>query len=323
MKNKKIKALALGLALFAMPAFAQNQTITGTVLDELGEPVIGATVTVAGTKTATVTDLDGNYKISAPKGAKLVITYIGYLPQTVKEGGTVSLQEDKQSLEEVVVVGYGSQKKAHLTGSVGTVDMNDVQDLAAGGLASTLSGLVNGLSVSGGDARPGENARLSIRDVNSLGEIGSTAQEPLFVIDGYIYPNDVKVGNSFQNLGAEAFNNLDPSEVESISVLKDASAAVYGARAANGVILVTTKKGKLGKPSISYSGTFGFTDEISRPKMLSAYDYGRLYNAIAAADPLNTSLNNKTGLYQKSELEAMKSLDYDFAGQILEDGLYS
>ena len=311
MKNKKIKALALGLALFAMPAFAQNQTITGTVLDELGEPVIGATVTVAGTKTATVTDLDGNYKISAPKGAKLVITYIGYLPQTVKEGGTVSLQEDKQSLEEVVVVGYGSQKKAHLTGSVGTVDMNDVQDLAAGGLASTLSGLVNGLSVSGGDARPGENARLSIRDVNSLGEIGSTAQEPLFVIDGYIYPNDVKVGNSFQNLGAEAFNNLDPSEVESISVLKDASAAVYGARAANGVILVTTKKGKLGKPSISYSGTFGFTDEISRPKMLSAYDYGRLYNAIAAADPLNTSLNNKTGLYQKSELEAMKSLDYD------------
>ena len=311
MKNKKIKALALGLALFAMPAFAQNQTITGTVLDELGEPVIGATVTVAGTKTATVTDLDGNYKISAPKGAKLVITYIGYLPQTVKEGGTVSLQEDKQSLEEVVVVGYGSQKKAHLTGSVGTVDMNDVQDLAAGGLASTLSGLVNGLSVSGGDARPGENARLSIRDVNSLGEIGSTAQEPLFVIDGYIYPNDVKVGNSFQNLGAEAFNNLDPSEVESISVLKDASAAVYGARAANGVILVTTKKGKLGKPSISYSGTFGFTDEISRPKMLSAYDYGRLYNAIAAADPLNTSLNNKTGLYQQSELEAMKSLDYD------------
>ena len=311
MKNKKIKALALGLALFAMPAFAQNQTITGTVLDELGEPVIGATVTVAGTKTATVTDLDGNYKISAPKGAKLVITYIGYLPQTVKEGGTISLQEDKQSLEEVVVVGYGSQKKAHLTGSVGTVDMNDVQDLAAGGLASTLSGLVNGLSVSGGDARPGENARLSIRDVNSLGEIGSTAQEPLFVIDGYIYPNDVKVGNSFQNLGAEAFNNLDPSEVESISVLKDASAAVYGARAANGVILVTTKKGKLGKPSISYSGTFGFTDEISRPKMLSAYDYGRLYNAIAAADPLNTSLNNKTGLYQKSELEAMKSLDYD------------
>ena len=105
--------------------------------------------------------------------------------------------------------------------------MEEIQDLASGNLASTLSGLVNGLSVSGGEARPGESARLSIRDVNSMGDIGSTAQQPLFVIDNYIYPNDVKVGNTYQNLGAEAFNNLDPSEVESITVLKDASAAVY------------------------------------------------------------------------------------------------
>ena len=121
-----------------------------------------------------------------------------------------------------------------------------------------MSGLVNGMSVSGGEARPGEPARITIRDVGSLGDVGSTAQQPLFVIDGYIYPNDVKVGNTYQNLGAEAFNNLDPSEVESISVLKDASAAVYGARAANGVILVTTKKGKVGHPSISYSDQYQF-----------------------------------------------------------------
>jgi TonB-linked SusC/RagA family outer membrane protein len=114
-----------------------------------------------------------------------------------------------------------------------------------------------------------------------------------------------------QNLGAEAFNNLDPSEVESISVLKDASAAVYGARAANGVILVTTKRGKLGAPSISYSGTFGFTNEVSRPKMLSAYDYGRLYNAVKAGDPTSTTLNNKSDLFQLDELEAMKSLNYN------------
>ena len=141
---------------------------------------------------------------------------------------------------------------------------------ANGGLAASLGGLVNGLSVSGGDSRPGESARIMIRDTNSLGEVGSTAQQPLFVIDGYIYPNDVKVGNVTQNLGAEAFNNLDASEVESISVLKDASAAVYGARAANGVILVTTKKGKMGAPRISYSGSFGLADEVSRPKMLNA-----------------------------------------------------
>ena len=319
--KKDIKTLCLGLMLmFSASALAQNQTVTGTVLDETGEPVIGATVTVAGTKTATVTDLDGNYKISAPADAKVVISYIGYMPMTVKPGGTVTLQEDKQTLEEVVVVGYGAQKKAHLTGSISTVPVDDIQDLANGGLASSLSGLVNGMSVSGGDGRPGENARISIRDVNSLGEIGSTAQQPLFVIDGYIYPNDVKVGNITQNLGAEAFNNLDPSEVESISVLKDASAAVYGARAANGVILVTTKKGKMGAPSITYSGTFGFTDEVARPKMLSAYNYGRLYNAIAAADPTNTSLNKTTALYQADELEAMKALNYDLLDKYWEVG---
>ena len=308
----KIFSFCLGMMLMSSASvLAQNQTVTGTVVDELGEPVIGATVTVEGTKTATVTDLDGNYKIAAPAGAKVVISYIGYLPQTVKPGGQVQLQEDKQTLEEVVVVGYGSQKKAHLTGSIATVEMDDVQDLANGNLASSLSGLVNGMSVSGGDARPGENARITIRDVNSLGEVGSQAQQPLFVIDGYIYPNDIKVGNGYQNLGAEAFNNLDASEIESISVLKDASAAVYGARAANGVILVTTKKGKQGPPSISYSGSFGINDEIARPKMLSTYNMGRLYNIIAAADPTNTSLNHKTALFQADELEAMKSLNTD------------
>ena len=321
MKKNIFKTLFLAWVMMcALPMHAQNETVMGQVVDELGEPVIGATVTVAGSKVATVTDLDGNYKIAVPKGGKVTISYIGYLTQTVKPGGVIKLQEDKQSLEEIVVVGYGSQKKAHLTGSVATVDMNDIQDLSSGGLASTLSGMVNGLSVSGGDGRPGENARLSIRDVNSLGEIGSTAQQPLFVIDGYIYPNDVKVGNSYQNLGAEAFNNLDASEVESITVLKDASAAVYGARAANGVVLVTTKKGKQGAPRISYSGSFGFTDELARPKMLSAYDYGRLYNAIAAADPTKTSLNHTTGLYQVDELEAMKNLDYDLLEKYWEVG---
>ncbi len=319
--KKYIKSLCLSLMLmFSASAMAQNQTVTGTVLDELGEPVIGATVTVDGTKNATVTDLDGNYKIQAPKGAKVTITYIGYMPMTVAPGGTVTLQEDKQTLEEVVVVGYGTQKKAHLTGSVASVEVDDIQDLANGGLASSLGGLVNGLSVSGGDSRPGENARLSIRDVGSMGEIGSTAQQPLFVIDGYIYPNDVKVGNSTQNLGAEAFNNLDPSEVESISVLKDASAAVYGARAANGVILVTTKKGKMGAPSISYSGSVGITTEVARPSMLSAYNYGRLFNAIAAADPTNTSLNPTTALFQADELEAMKSLNYDLLDKYWKTG---
>ena len=321
MKRKFIISLCFGfMACATMPAFAQNTDIKGTVVDENGEPVIGASVRVEGQEGGVITDLDGNYTIKAPKGAKVTITYIGYQPMTVTAGGRVQLKEDAQNLDELVVVGYGVQKKAHLTGSVATVDMDEIQDLTSGGLASTLEGLVNGLSVSGGNSRPGENATMYIRDTNSLDDVGSTAQQPLFVIDGYIYPNDVKVGNVTQNLGAEAFNNLDPSEVESISVLKDASAAVYGARAANGVILVTTKKGKLGAPRISYSGTFGFTDAVSHPKMLSAYDYGRLYNAVAAADPKNVDLNHLTGLYQADELEAMKGLNYDLLDKYWETG---
>ena len=309
------------MALFASPALAQNQTVKGTVVDENGEPVIGASVVVAGkTGTGVITDFDGNYTIQVPRGGKVTITYIGYLPQTVVPGGKVQLKEDSQNLEEVVVVGYGSQKKAHLTGSVSTVPMEEIQDISAGGLASTLDGLINGLSVNGGNARPGENATIKIRDTNSLGDVGVAAQEPLFVIDGYIYPNDVKVGNTSQNLGAEAFNNLDPSVIENISVLKDASAAVYGARAANGVILVTTKKGQLGAPRISYNGTFGFTDAVSHPKMLSAYDYGRMYNAVTAADPYNNSLNLRTALFQADELNAMRGLNYDLLDKYWDTG---
>ena len=315
MNKKNLLSVCLGLlmACFALPALAQNQTVTGQVLDENGEPVIGATVTVAGTKTATVTDLDGNYKIAVPKGGKVTISYIGYLPQTVVPGGTVSLQEDKQSLDEVVVVGYGTQKKAHLTGAIATVDMDDVADLANGNLASSLGGLVNGLEVKSGDSF-GARSEMYIRDVRSFESLGNNVkvQEPLYVIDGFIYPNDVKVGNYSQNLGAEAFNNLDPSEIESISVLKDAAAAVYGARAANGVILVTTKKGKMGAPTITYNGSFGITNAVTHPKMLSAYDHARLYNISAAAkDIRNGSLNPTSGLFQNDELEALRGVNYD------------
>lgn len=322
MKKTIYKSLALGLAMsVSLPIIAQNtKTVTGTVLDENGEPVIGATVRVPGSKTGTVTDIDGNYTISVPSGSKVTISYIGY-EDLSSTGGRIQFKPSNATdLNEVVVVGYGLQKKAHLTGSVATVDTDEIQDLANGGLATSLSGLVNGLGVSGGNSRPGENARITIRDTNSLSAVGAAVQEPLFVIDGYIYPNDIKVGNSTQNLGAEAFNNLDPAEVESISVLKDASAAVYGARAANGVILVTTKKGRIGAPRISYAGTFGFTDEVARPKMLDAYNYGKLYNAVTAADPTNTSLNHTTALFQADELEAMKGLNNDLLDKYWEKG---
>src|SRR5574344_3015847 len=187
MKRKYIKTLGLTIAMiFTLPAMAQNKIVKGKSLDEQGLPIIGATINVAGAKISTVTDLDGNYTLhDVPDNATIHVSYIGYKPTTTK-GGTIKLEENASDLNEVVVVGYGTQKKAHLTGSVATVPMDDIQDLSGGGLASSLSGMVNGLSVSGGQSRPGENARIYIRDTNSLGEVGSTAQEPLYVIDGYI-----------------------------------------------------------------------------------------------------------------------------------------
>lgn len=293
-------SLCLLAILMAVPAFAQDILYQATVTDAQAEPMIGATVRVPDTDIVAITDIDGNFSIRVPKGAKVEVSYIGYIPMTISDFSInpIVLQEDSETLDEVVVVGYGTQKKAHLTGAIATVPMEQIKDLADGNLASSLSGLVNGLSVVGGEGQPGDPASMYVRGVRDLGEVGSKVQQPLFVIDGVVYNNDVKVGNVYTNPGAEAFNNLDPNDVESITVLKDASAAVYGSRAANGVILVTTKKGKIGEPVISYSGTFGFTDAVSRPKMLSSYDYGRLYNAMAAADPTDNTLNRRTALFQ-------------------------
>ena len=298
----------------AFPTFAQNaQTYKGVIVDEAEEPIIGASVKVVGTTTGTITDLNGKFVVNVPAGKQVEISYIGYIPQVISnlKQTKIILKEDTKQLDEVVVVGYGTQKKAHLTGAIATVPVDEIQDISSGSLANTLSGLVNGVSVSGGDTRPGETARISIRQNNVLTEMKATNVEPLYVIDGYIYPTEVKVGNVTENLGATAFNNLDPSVIESISVLKDAAAAVYGARAANGVVLVTTKKGNLGAPKISYSGTFGITDEVSRAKMLNAYQYGKLWNAVRAADPTDTSINPLTDLFQADELSTMRGLNYD------------
>lgn len=318
MKHKNIYRISISLLLafvMALPTIAQNtKTFKGVVLDETEQPIIGAAIKVVGTTVGTITDLDGNFTLNVPDGKEVEISYIGYVPQRFSAPFKLTkiiLKEDTQQLDEVVVVGYGTQKKAHLTGAIATVPVDDIQDISSGSLASTLSGLANGISVNGGDTRPGQNATITIRQNGELEEMGGTNLQPLYVIDGYIYPTEVKVGSTYTNLGAEAFNNLDPSVVESISILKDASAAVYGARAANGVILVTTKKGKLGAPKISYNGTFGITDEVSRPKMLNAYEYGKLWNAVRMADPTETSIDPLRAIFQQDELNAMKSLHYD------------
>lgn len=313
MKNKySILCLCLSLIMSFAASFvqAQNPTFKGVVIDENGEAIIGAAVMVEGTTTGTVTDIDGNFAIAIPQGGKLVVSYIGYVTKTVSDFSdtNIVLVEDVMSLDEVIVVGYGTQKKRHLTGSISTVDMDDVLDLSSTSLAASLRGLVPGLSVTGGDGRPGEQARVNIRqsrETTSLSTVSGFVPDtgPLFVIDGFI--------------SSEAdFNNLEPTMVEDISILKDGAAAVYGARSANGVILVTTKRGKVGKPKISYSGQYGYADEVGRAKMLSAYDYGRIWNGVrATTNPGSANLDVQKELFQADELEAMKHLNYDILEQ--------
>lgn len=312
-KNRKMKHNIFSLCLSTLLAFllvfqaqAQNsQTFNGVVVDENNEPVIGASIKVLDTNTGTITDLDGKFTVSVPANGKIEITYLGYLPQTISDFSNtrIVLKEDLMQLEDVVIVGYGVQKKAHLTGAIATLDPAEINDLSVGNLGESLKGLIPGLSVSGGNTRPGETARLAVRQADVITSFsvvsGYTPEyDPIYVIDGFI-------------TDLNAFNNLDATMIESISVLKDGAAAVYGSRAGNGVILVTTKRGKEGKPKISYTGQFGFTDEVSRPDMLNAYDYGKIWNGVRAADPKSKPWDSERDLFQADELEAMKSLNYD------------
>ena len=311
MKRKFIISMCLGAALAVQPnvAMAQNtQTVTGTVLDENGEAIIGASVQVKGTKYAAVTDIDGKFKITVPKNSKITISYIGYLAQTVTAGKTakIVLVEDKQSLDEVVVVGYGTQKMKNVTGAVETISPKDIQDLSVGSLGDALVGQFNGVGVSNSSSRPGSTPSLQIRQSSVATSVtpdasrgGDADPSPLYVIDGFISTET-------------AFNNLDASEVESITVLKDASAAVYGARAAYGVVLVKTKQGKAGAPKISYSGQFGWTDALYTPKMMNSYEYGRAYNIMRAANTsTQDNIEMRTQLFQADELAAMKNINYN------------
>ena len=287
----------------------QGRTVKGTVVDETGLAIIGASVKVQGTSTGTITDLDGNFTIQVPAGGKLEVSYIGYITQIISNlnNPRIVMAEDMMKLDEVVVVGYGSQKMKNVTGAIETLTPKDIEDLSVGSLGDALRGMMNGVSVNSAlTGRPGEAPSLNIRQssVNTAATPGASQggdanSSPLYVIDDFISTE-------------EAFNNLDVSEVESITVLKDASAAVYGARAAYGVVLVKTKRGEVGAPKISYNGQFGFTDALATPKMLSAYDYGRLYNAARMANTSTTeNINNRTDIFQADELEAMRNLNYD------------
>ena len=236
----------------------QSRKITGTITDAKGEPLLGVNVVVKGTTNGTITDLDGKYALDVEPNAILVISYIGYVTQQMPVSGNVmniTLKEDTQNLDEVVVVGYGTQQKKDITGSVAVIDTEEL--LASSGSSATqqLQGKATGVNI-GTSGAPGSATMVRIRGINSINDNG-----PLYVIDG--------VSTRDQDL-----SSINPNDIESMQVLKDASsAAIYGAQAANGVILITTKKGtKTGQPKLTYDGYYGFSKTGKRYDVLNAYD---------------------------------------------------
>lgn len=235
----------------------QSQTIKGTVVDNTGEPVIGANVLVKGTTTGVITDIDGNFTLEAPVGSTLVISFIGYETREVK--ATVApmnivLGDDAQALEEVVVVGYGVQKKATVTGSVSSVKGGELKAAGTANVTNTFAGKLPGVVAVNRSGEPGSDwSDILIRGKGSLND-----NSPLIVIDG--------VANR------SGLERLNPNDIESVNVLKDASAAIYGAQAANGVILITTKRGSSDKPVITYNGSFTLSQNTRTPNLMNAYE---------------------------------------------------
>jgi TonB-dependent starch-binding outer membrane protein SusC len=261
------------------PAYAVvQQTVKGKVLDEAGLPMAGATVMVKGTATTTVTDIDGNFEIAADNGSTLQITFMGYAVQEVAVTGseiTVSMQPQGDQLNELLIVGYGKQSKKDVTGSVTQISADNFRQGINTSADQLLQGKVAGVRVIPASGEPGAGVNVMIRGVGSV-RSGST---PLFVVDGVPLSNDA-VSPTGANVGMGAssaknpLNFLNPSDIESMTVLKDASAAaIYGARGSNGVIIITTKKGAKGKASFSYDSYVGFSEVAHKYDVLSADEY--------------------------------------------------
>ena len=244
-------------AVNTVQSVQQDRKVTGTVVDAMG-PVIGASVLEKGTSNGTVTDLSGNYSLSVKPGATLVISYVGFKTQEIRVGNNsridVTLEEDNTNLDEVVVIGYGVQKKKLITGATVQVKGDDIAKLNTTNALEAMQSSTPGVQITQSSSQPGKGYKVYIR---GIGTTGNSA--PLYVIDG------VAGGN---------LDGINPADIESIDILKDAaSAAIYGARAANGVILVTTRQGKVGKIELTYNGAFGWSNAYKRPQLLDAKQY--------------------------------------------------
>jgi len=267
------RKLTMFLALFFIGiglAVAQTQ-VRGTVVDEAGEPVIGATIQIKGTSQGTVSDIDGNFTLSAPAGGTLVISYVGYQTQEVPVSTNVrvALQTDTELLDEVIVVAYGTSTKGTFTGSAGVVNTDRIEMRQISNVSNALSGNVAGVQILNNDGQPGTAATVRIRGVGSI----NAEMDPLYVVDGIPFDGEL--------------SSLNPADIASMTVLKDAaSTALYGARGANGIIMITTKKGAAGKSTVSVDARYGVNsrsirnyDVLTSPKNYLETSYQAIYNA--------------------------------------------
>ena len=257
---KHIKRMLLSAVFLASGAlaFAQQVDVSGTVKDEAGEPVIGATVAEEGTKNATITDFDGKFSLKASGDKQLTVSYIGYKTVTVKPAPQLDIVmvEDNKMMEELVVTGYTTQRKADLTGAVSVVNMDDIADLNENNPMKALQGRVPGMNITA-DGNPSGSATIRIRGVGTLNN-----NDPLYIIDGV----PTKAG----------MHELNGNDIESIQVLKDAaSASIYGSRAANGVIIITTKKGKAGQLKIDVDASLSVSMYANKLDVLNAKEFGQ------------------------------------------------
>jgi TonB-linked SusC/RagA family outer membrane protein len=304
-QTKKFSFSFFLLLLLTAGAFAQVRTVTGQVTDTDGKPIQGVTVVVKGTAGNVITDREGKYRVQATPEQSVVFTHIAYATKEVKvaEHPTVdvSLSKGDTQMDDVIVIGYGTQRQKNITGSVVSVNLSRLSDQPVASITEALRGQVPGVAVQGGSTRPGLMPTLTVRQQFNWGKDGGNPN-PLIVIDDVIQV-DPSTGLS----SMDRFNQLDLSEVESITVLRDAAAAIYGSRASQGAIVVKTKRGKIGPPKINYVGKFETDDAVSHGKVQNAYDFGIFENRFGRA----LGWTNDQ-LFSADELERMKTMNNDW-----------
>ncbi len=286
----KALGLLILMSVFPLVAMAQGSAITvkGQVTDDQG-PIIGATVREKGTKAVAVTDIDGNYTIKVNPGATLTFTYLGYQNKEVNVGNKtqvdVVMVSDAQALSEVVVVGYGQMKRSDVTGSVVSVNSEQIERAVPTSIDQVLQGRAAGVQIQANSGTPGANTSIRIRGISSL----NSTNQPIFVIDGVVVePQSTDTNDPLSSNNPLA--SINPSDIVSMDVLKDASAtAIYGARAANGVIMITTRRGKAGEATITYDGYVGWQEMAKKLDMMNLREYAIHHNARSAEDILEAS----------------------------------